>query len=588
MWNRGRERVTAVCQQAIQGIFRSGQPFLFPFLWSAVFSAPAALALYFVLTFGVNVPFWDGFGYTETISMSLPELFLSGEIYQQHNEHRTVIPRLVMWGVASATQHNTVALMLASQACLLGMLVLLCLQLQRQFDFRQAAWMLLPVPLLLYDLRQVENFLWGVQIIFTLTTLEVVASLLLLHYAATMPTAAWKYFAGGTLCAVAASFSHGSGMLVWPAGILAIALSHEPRRRIRMLVGWMAATGIVLWLYFLNFDAEERPGFYALYHLPEALDYLRVYLGGALGTTVHEAKWLGDLAVLLTAAVLALSLAAGRWRANGLWISLAGYVAISAVIATITRCALGEVQAFSSRYAGFTVLLWISLYLIACDLYLHSRSRLATCAYVGFTCLIVGLACRADMEGWHQGVAFHNYRRFAARLVLTADERSDAELGLLYVDAERLRRRIAILKRLRYSVFASQDAGHVERFPDRLQNREANVRYAIDQVHLDNAVVTISGWIIDRDAMQPGSSLWLRTKDENRPVVYGLYRPDVARHFRQRNFAMSGFQAAADISHLSPGKQSVQLRLVTADGSGYYAIDVEIDVPPPTKRMARR
>jgi 4-amino-4-deoxy-L-arabinose transferase-like glycosyltransferase len=64
----------------------------------------------------------------------------------------------------------------------------------------------------------------------------------------------WAGLALGILCALAASYSFGEGLIIWPVGVLALAAGWR-RLRLPACAAWIAAAGLTLWSYALN-DAK--------------------------------------------------------------------------------------------------------------------------------------------------------------------------------------------------------------------------------------------------------------------------------------------------------------------------------------------
>ena len=54
------------------------------------------------------------------------------------------------------------------------------------------------------------------------------------------------------------------------------------------------------------------------------------------------------------------------------------------------------------------------------------------------------------------------------------------------------------------------------------------------------------------------------------PAVYGAARPDVAQFFKASALVKVGFRATVPADALPPGPHLVQVRVVAADGNGYF------------------
>ena len=83
-----------------------------------------------------------------------------------------------------------------------------------------------------------------------------------------------------------------------------------------------------------------------------------------------------------------------------------------------------------------------------------------------------------------------------------------------------------------------------------------------------NHLITVSGWAVDAPARRPASAVYIDLDGHLFPASYGAERHDVAVALQEPAYGNCGFRG--QISG-APGSHKVSLRIVSADGTGYYA-----------------
>lgn len=81
----------------------------------------------------------------------------------------------------------------------------------------------------------------------------------------------------------------------------------------------------------------------------------------------------------------------------------------------------------------------------------------------------------------------------------------------------------------------------------------------------------VTGWACDQLAQTEARGVIINI-DGNEDVLakYGQSRPDVATHLKSPKYTNSGFIATVDASSLRKGRHTLTIRVVTADGKGYF------------------
>ncbi|MFC5408208.1 hypothetical protein ACFPMF_02725 [Larkinella bovis] len=195
--------------------------------------------------YAINIPKYDD----HALRVFLVNLEKAGslhdkiyELFRQHNEHRIVLDRFFSWLDFRLTgKLNYVHLMVLGNLSLV-LLFLVFLRALRKAG--AAVWMALPVSLLLFNLSQWENMLWGMAALQNFTVMALAI--------ATFYELAFKNRVGwlAILLPVLATITSGNGLLIWPVGLLMLFFRQDYAGVLR----WLAALAITFRLYFLGYE----------------------------------------------------------------------------------------------------------------------------------------------------------------------------------------------------------------------------------------------------------------------------------------------------------------------------------------------
>jgi hypothetical protein len=250
-----------------------------------VYLIPIALLLWFVSSFGVNLPFWDEIGWTDIFNKVSQGKATFADFFNQHNEHRMFFPRLIATALAFATKWDIRYELYFS--VFLGILTFLALYKiaanQRKTEGKGLFHLAnILTCMLVFSLVQWENWLWGFQIAWVLINACVAIAICI----AVAP--AWKprtRLAGAAVFCFIASFSSAHGLLSWLALVPAVAAipgnSQQKRKR---MVGWMALFALSAAIYSIGYQKPPyHPDiFYFLKHPLLAGAYFFSLLGSPL------------------------------------------------------------------------------------------------------------------------------------------------------------------------------------------------------------------------------------------------------------------------------------------------------------------
>jgi hypothetical protein len=342
--------------------------------WLGLALVPGLLLAFLVARYALDAPLIDQWSFVSQLESDSTGTLTFGGLRSQHGEHRPLFPRLIMLGLARATGWNVlyeIALnVLIATALFFALARLFRRELSKPTE-PLPAWSWALLALVVFSLAQWENWLWGWQLIVFLNVFSVVVGIFLL----TRRPLDWPHFAGAAVAGVVATYSFGNGLLFWPVGLGALAVTRGTRPpKALLLVAWIFVSGIVIASYMTGFrrGASEMT-FEGVVTRPIGhLRYVLTFLGSPLASFSGSAfppKDSGVAAAVGFAGLVLFAIAvrrAIRRRPHDTerlipFFSLAAYALASGLIAAVSRLRYGIPQALASRYTTISSLFWVGL-----------------------------------------------------------------------------------------------------------------------------------------------------------------------------------------------------------------------------------
>jgi hypothetical protein len=259
---------------------------------AACFALPAALYLWVIQQYGVNVIWGDQWSDVKLIGASYSGRLSLGALWAQHNEDHIFISNIIVVALAHTTHLNLFVEMYLSAALLFLTIGLIILAHKRRAPATPLLYYC-PAALLLLSLVQYGDTLWGFQIAWYLVAVALATSLYLLDRKRLTTLA----LSGAIVAAVVGSFSLLQGLLIWPVGLILI---YHRRRSIASAVVWISSGIVTTLIYFIGYDnnapASTRGVPYALHHPLQAGKFFFTAIGDVVGTSIPNK---GNEAVLL-------------------------------------------------------------------------------------------------------------------------------------------------------------------------------------------------------------------------------------------------------------------------------------------------
>ncbi len=324
---------------------------------------PAIFLLLLLFTKSVNVPFYDHWELVPIIQHIRAGHFYITDFWWQHNEHRIIIPNIVLTISAMLTHWNTIAECFISFLVSIVSFVLLLKTLGRTTDDLKCKfplWLPVVLSVIWFSPVQVENWLWGWQLEWFLNVLGVILVAYALSKVKNKDLSVQNLLlavAGGIL----AQFSLGNGTILWPVVVIILLYKGIPF----MKTASVASVGIITTaLYYHHYVTPTYPSKTLFLKQPISFTrYVFVYLGRPLTFLHTGAVVMGAALLVLFLCLNVYLLAKNRAVFNKFlpWLLLESYAIGSACITAVSRLGLGLSQAYSSRYTTIAMLLLIGL-----------------------------------------------------------------------------------------------------------------------------------------------------------------------------------------------------------------------------------
>jgi hypothetical protein len=373
--------------------------------------------MFYIAHYGVNVIFWDEWSWTPLLHASHLSL---DSFWVQHNEDRLFFPTLLADALINTTKWNDFAFFYVSAALMCATLFLIIFVFWKDI-LRSPAWWI-PLPFLVLTLAQYQNILWAFQIAWPLVLVTLVGALvLLLRLQLSLLRIGIAIVLG-----IVASYSSIQGLLVWPAGLIVLAVRGQTWRA-RII--WSVAALIAIPLYFAGFSYNATGGASLskiLGHLPLVLRGLLISIGSVIPTLTAgiSGERLSEIigALLVIASVI---IAVAWWREGrpsgpkAFCVALI-FVTLAFDVLLVPSRIIGSVTAGSaSRYASFNWPLVVGVYAYAIlwsrDAQFYKRPVQVFRASVAL--LVVAQIIVASYVGIQQGRVARNVRTTTADIL---------------------------------------------------------------------------------------------------------------------------------------------------------------------------
>jgi hypothetical protein len=360
----------------------------------------AVAALWFIIEFSRNVPWYDEYWMTSVLTHQQP-VTLSW-LWSQNHEHRIPVPRLILLGLAelsdtdfrAGTVFSWLVMTIASAQLLIA---------ARRLRGRYC-WTDVFFPLALLHWGNSENLLWGFQVAFSLSTWLMITLLILIIQCRGRLSLGQALAAGA--CLLLLSLCGAQGMVA--VVLLSFWLAYTELRDAR-LNGWRLLSRIgrlalpclacvVVVCYFATYKAPPyHPHTNGWKAVRASLEFLAAGLGPATNQEWPYFHWTVALLSAVSLASLAVAWKTRRWDRPsivGMFLFLTALLALAAALGKGRAC-FGVGAGGIPRYVWLSAPIYCGIYLAASR---YARPTFATLVQ-GFLVLAVVYLAKENFKG---------------------------------------------------------------------------------------------------------------------------------------------------------------------------------------------
>lgn len=333
---------------------------------------PPLLIFLFIKFYSINVPYldqWDGFvNLLPSLNAGKLSIF---DLWNQHNEHRIIFPKLIMIFLAHFSHYNVIWEQYFSLIiqCLTFFILLNLLNISFSFSSNHLKiFLLIMFSIFLFSMVQYENWSWGIQLLVFLNICAVIFS----TYAFFKWPDSWIGIIFTAIGAIVAAYSFANGIIIFGI-IFYYLLFNKKNTKTSFIIFWLIISLIICLSYFYKYEKPDyHPSLLSFIEHPlHFIFFIMAYIGSPLGIYfgLKGAVLFGFLGISIFIILLFLKFKF-RHADNSLNISNPFfmpfiYVILTAIVTGIGRSGFGASQALYSRYTSFSVLFWIVLLTIA-------------------------------------------------------------------------------------------------------------------------------------------------------------------------------------------------------------------------------
>lgn len=424
---------------------------------------PLAILVVSVFTYKVNIPYWDQWSFVPYIEKSFEEGITLKDLWSQHNEHRLIFPKMVMFILARLSHYDItyeLIFILLLAVATVAVLDRQSVKIKKEFKWPGLNWILPIISILIFSLDQEYNWVWGWQLQIFLNLLAVVGGLSLLND----PRLSWRKYILALGLGIVATYSFANGLLYWGLGLLPLWCLKQSRlkKRIWMLSVWIVTSLGMAFSYFHDFQTlSGKPLGYVLKHIFEYGLYVLKFIGAKLINYETYAVVFGMIGLVLFIWMTLYFLKKGPedFRRILPFVLLGLYTLGTALLSGIGRLELGSGTAMSGRYKTFSSLIWVADFVFLYYLFFEISRRFKKFlrfAGLGFLSIFVlvflFISLRSSYRVGHRGL-----RSFHANILEIKNDilqnKSGVDLSRLFPHTNVVQEGLAILEKYHLSIY---------------------------------------------------------------------------------------------------------------------------------------
>jgi hypothetical protein len=547
-----------------------------------------------VRQYAVEVPTLDDWEMAPLIVHAHTGQLTFAEIFEQQQEARTVLPKLLFVLLAAGGRWDVRDMMLLSVVCCwltaAGIFVLL-----RRSGLNLAAiaicfWL---IVITIFSNAQFELWIFASGFPSFLPAFFIVTALV---GVGTNLSTAWKFAICGGL-AIASSFTLANGLLAWGLTFPVLLLTRSIPRWRSWLSAWGVVCGLCAFAYFWGYEKPSyHPDFAPSVSPLTYVHFILEFLGGGVAYSLKNSPDLAATifgAVQLLLFVAALIYCARRIRDRTLmaqtipWFALGCYSLGSAVLAALGRVAYGPPYALASRYVTFSIYLTIAVIALTGIIGRELARKISpgglrpsvvvACATLILVYVVPFAVCAGNTRFFFRAWSAKDRLAHAAVLFLPVIDTSEQIKKTTYPgDAQPVIDRSEALDRLRLLRPPLLRTTHLGDLSHENAGSK-NASGSCENVALSGEVIRAAGWAVLNRQGRPadGVAVAYQTSDQGW-TLFALsnafeMRPDIVKRFRTMEQLWSGWTATFPKSAVPAGAK-LSFWAVDADAPFLYRL----------------
>ncbi len=368
-------------------------------------SLPIFTTGFLIYLYGYRFPYWDEILYLPLYDKLNQGILSINDLFFLQNNHRPFFPRIITLILARISSWNELTILYCSLSFVIAIYIILgyVINTEKKDEYKNTnnkyikLLSLCYVSLFLFSWSQMENWIWGLQLMMFLTNLSYVLVLFIMY----------KYEMNilnlimCLLLSVLASFSFANGLLIWfvPLPFLLYKIAKAKKQNYALLLIWILCAIAVISFYFTNYHTPSISKTNESTNLIQKFLYFLLYIGSPVSGFIFTPPWhgnkipephlihylIGILGILFwvlllhkTKNILFTEIQYCK-QEKGIqflfkkrvpkieadeyffWKSLSLFAIFSGVLITLGRSQIGLGQSLSSRYITTGCLFWCSL-----------------------------------------------------------------------------------------------------------------------------------------------------------------------------------------------------------------------------------
>ena len=329
-----------------------------------IFLVSLFMGILYVLNYGVNIPIWDEWNNIDFIRKIYIHDINFSDFFQQLNEHRIFLVRIIIWLEAVIGTYSSMSQMVMS-VFIMTIVIYLCLTFVAQKNRNIKFIFLLPIPILLLSTRQYDNMLWAIQLNAIISYLFPVFCFYLLNKVINRNVRLTPTLILLILIGLLCSFSQINGLFVWPVLLLSVFLY---KRDVRIILPIAIAGLFSFIIYFWTYIRPSyHPGINSISDLKEFIPYFLNLLGGSIFYKSKHALIFGVFLLLFLLGLFVKLYRDKKVKQELFPLMVIAYCLITMSSISFGRCQFAFETSLLSRYTTISLLFLASIYIIIID-----------------------------------------------------------------------------------------------------------------------------------------------------------------------------------------------------------------------------